>query len=341
MNQINLGGGRSPLVTIAVPVYRVEPFIERCARSLFEQTYDNLEFVFVDDATPDNSIQVLERVILDYPERAPHVRILHHEANRGLVQTRNTLVENAKGDFICHVDSDDWMELNAVELLVSRQLETGADIITGNAYIHNENGKGVYRSGGWNLDKETMLEKLLKGELSVELWRKLISRKLYVEHEVKGDTDISYLEDYLVFPRLVYFAESVAGIENYIYHYDYRNSQSLMHVASRDFRLYMQSYVAVFSRLTDFFADKENRWKDALNVKKVMIYHYMMLKAAYLRDRENYNRCKNLLKQTDSRFWYRVRWDKSFFRKLEPNYFLAGKTYPIRMFLQRLKQYYA
>ncbi|MBR1400156.1 MAG: glycosyltransferase family 2 protein [Prevotella sp.] len=340
INDNKSGGGKCPLVSIAVPIYNVEPFIERCARSLFEQTYSNLEFIFVDDASPDKSIQILERVILDYPERADRIRILHHDVNRGLPETRNTLVDNATGEFIFHVDSDDWVELNAVELLVNKQLETGADIVTGNAYIHVDDGERILSTSGWDLDKYTMLEKVLKDEVSSMFWLRLISRKLYVEHEIKGDVNVSCFEDYLVFPRLLYYADTVAGIENRIYHYNYMNTQSRTYAARHDFRHYIQSYIAIFSRLSAFFDDKENKWKDALEKHKVMRYHYMMLKAAYYRDHSNYSKCMNLLKQTDSRFWYIVRWNKLFFRKLESNYFMARQTYPIRMFLQKLKYKY-
>ena len=66
-----------PSVTILVPIYNVEKWIEKCARSAFEQTYENLEYVFVDDCSPDKSVEILQRVVADYPHRAAKVRILH------------------------------------------------------------------------------------------------------------------------------------------------------------------------------------------------------------------------------------------------------------------------
>lgn len=107
-----------PLVSILIPVYNVEAYIERCARSAFEQSYQNLEFIFVDDATPDASIQVLQRVIADYPDRCDSIKILHHERNRGLAAARNTAIAACHGDFVMHVDSDDWLEPEAAELLI-------------------------------------------------------------------------------------------------------------------------------------------------------------------------------------------------------------------------------
>ena len=122
------------LVSILVPVYKVEKYIEQCARSLFEQTYDNLEYIFLDDCSPDNSIEILKRVMEDYPERKAQVRIIRHERNRGLAAARNTALDAANGPFVTHVDSDDYLGRDAIRLLVKKQEETGADIVSGNYY---------------------------------------------------------------------------------------------------------------------------------------------------------------------------------------------------------------
>ena len=107
-----------PLVSICVPIYGVEKYIERCAVTLFEQTYDNLEYIFVNDCTTDDSMAILEEVISRYPARSSAVRIIAHEKNRGLAAARNTTVENCTGEFILHVDSDDYIENNTLLLVV-------------------------------------------------------------------------------------------------------------------------------------------------------------------------------------------------------------------------------
>lgn len=84
-------------VSILVPVYGVEKYIERCARSIFEQTYRNLDIVFVDDCSPDKSIEILKRVLEDCPKRKAQTRIIRHEQNRGLAAARNTVVAAATG----------------------------------------------------------------------------------------------------------------------------------------------------------------------------------------------------------------------------------------------------
>ena len=116
-------------VSILVPVYGVEKYIERCARSLFEQTYDNIEYIFVDDCTKDRSIEILQKVLEDYPNRKNQVKILHHEKNRGLSAARNTALDASTGDYLMHVDSDDYLRKDAVLLLAKKITTASSQVI--------------------------------------------------------------------------------------------------------------------------------------------------------------------------------------------------------------------
>lgn len=79
-----------PKVSIIIPVYNVERYVSRCVRSLFEQTLDDIEFIFVDDASPDNSIAIIKSILLEYPARQEFVRFIKHETNKGLSAARNS-----------------------------------------------------------------------------------------------------------------------------------------------------------------------------------------------------------------------------------------------------------
>ena len=119
-----------PEVSVCIPVYGVEKYIERCARSLFEQTMtDGIEFIFVNDCTTDKSIEILERILAEYPGRQAQTKIIHHATNKGLVAARNTGLAHATGDYIIHCDSDDWVDLNFYESLYKKAVETGADVV--------------------------------------------------------------------------------------------------------------------------------------------------------------------------------------------------------------------
>ena len=117
-------------VSVCIPVYKVEKYIEKCARTLFEQTMtDGIEFIFVNDCTPDKSIDVLEKVLEEYPQRKAQTRIIHHEKNCGPVAARNTAIKNASGNYIICCDSDDWIDLELYETMYRKALETDADVV--------------------------------------------------------------------------------------------------------------------------------------------------------------------------------------------------------------------
>lgn len=123
-----------PLVSIIIPVYNVEKYIRRCAVSVFQQTYCNLDIIFVDDCSPDNSISVLINVAEDFPMRKSQMRVISHAYNRGLSAARNTGVEAAKGDYIYFLDSDDAITSNCIEVLVKYACMGGYDFVVGNYY---------------------------------------------------------------------------------------------------------------------------------------------------------------------------------------------------------------
>ena len=116
-------------VSILVPIYNVEKFFSRCLESLFNQTYQNIEYVFVNDCTPDNSMVVLHNFMEKYPSRAKLVRIIENTNNCGIAIVRNTLIKNATGDYVLFVDSDDWIEEDMVEKLVDKAIQTDADVV--------------------------------------------------------------------------------------------------------------------------------------------------------------------------------------------------------------------
>ena len=82
-------------ISVIVPIYNVKLYIERCVRSLMEQTLENIEFIFVNDCTPDDSMDILHYVLEEYPKRREQIKIIEHETNRGISAVRNTGLKNA------------------------------------------------------------------------------------------------------------------------------------------------------------------------------------------------------------------------------------------------------
>lgn len=285
------------LVSVLVPVYKVEPYIERCVRSLFEQTYPELEYIFVDDCTPDKSIDILKDTLRDYPLRSNQVKIIKHEFNRGLAASRNTALDNASGEFVCAVDSDDWLELNAVELLVNRQLETDADIVAGGMMMHQLDGDFPFVEKEYNSKNDVVLRQLEKS-WDHTVCRKLIRRSLYEQNHIRCMEGCDMTEDRYQMAQLAYYADSYASIEDIIYHYERRNEGSIMAQKNRERVLgrnyqYLQNWMGIRS----FFSDKERVYYEKASMETLLFARQFLSTIVKLKSKQWYSHLACILDQ--------------------------------------------
>ena len=102
------------LVSVVIPVYNVEKYVEKCLDSVINQTYQNLEIIIVNDGSTDNSLSVCQKKKLS----DSRIKLINKE-NGGLSSARNAGIECAQGEFICFIDSDDWIELDYIEVLLN------------------------------------------------------------------------------------------------------------------------------------------------------------------------------------------------------------------------------
>ena len=261
-------------ISILVPIYNVEKYIEKCARSLFEQTYDDLEYVFVNDCTPDNSMSILEKALKDYPNRQPQVKIINHEQNQGIGQTRNTLLDNATGDYVQFVDSDDWLELNATELLVEEAKRTGAELVRCNNYYHQNNSATGKLNNNVANTTEAYLKKLIRCEVSSPLWVMLIKRSLFTDNNIRLTPGINVGEDYIVSAKLYYYARSISHIDEYLYHYIMYNETRYSQMSVRAIEDHARAVIEVEQFLRRVKAYEE--YKEAIDIRKFAIKRHFL-----------------------------------------------------------------
>ena len=221
----------NPRVSVIVPIYGVERYIERCAVSLFEQTYENIEYVFVNDATKDKSIEILEQVIARYPARQKDVRILTHPQNKGLSAARNTGIDAVKGEYVLHVDSDDYLAPDAIEHLVSEAEKSHADIVLFDTNVVKANGIRPM-TVRYN-DKKSYIKALLQHTANCAHWNKFYRKSLQDKTGIRSDERVRLAEDYAVTPRLVHQAQSIAVLHEPLYYYETTNQSSFVHNLTR------------------------------------------------------------------------------------------------------------
>ncbi len=206
-----------PKISVLVPVYGVEKYIGRCARSLFGQTMtEGVEFVFVDDCTPDRSIEVLKSVAAEYPH--VNIRIIRHEQNMGIAGARNTLIDNAKGEYTVQIDSDDWVEPTMLEEAWAVVERNGADIV-GWDYVMDYPDKHVYVAQPTAPTGIGNVELLMLNKLHGGLWIKLVRRSLYSDNNIRTTQGHNMLEDFLLSVKLFAVAGKVGYIPKAFLHY--------------------------------------------------------------------------------------------------------------------------
>lgn len=277
-------------VSILTPVYGVEKYIEQCARSLFEQSYASIEYIFVDDCTPDRSIDILQSVQKAYPNRAQQVRILHHDKNRGVGAARQTALMAATGNYIFFADSDDLLPKNAVELLVKKAECTNADLIDG-GYKEWSNGKAGELQKPFEMNKERSenKEKSINKEKNIgspkmlkflvcqniitnRLWGRIYKRSLIMEQKIFFEEGINYAEDLFWNAQFLFYGNTVS-INDVVYYYRTDNENSYNHNISEKNLL---SYFKSTRRLLDFFAeyDSAHHYRRATEIGLVNAYRW-------------------------------------------------------------------
>lgn len=206
-----------PKISVVVPIYNVEPFIARCAESLFRQTMREVEYIFINDATPDKSMQVLDEVLASYPDRKRFVQVLAHETNKGLPAARNTGLAVAQGEYIFHCDSDDFVEPTMLADLYQTATEKNAEIVWCDWFLSYEKSERHMRQPEYSTPLDAM-RAMLSGAMKYNVWNKLVKRSLYTENNIVFPEGYGMGED-MTMMLLFSCATRIAYLPNAYYHY--------------------------------------------------------------------------------------------------------------------------
>lgn len=255
-----------PAVSIIVAVYAVESYIERCVRSLFSQTFKDFEIIFVDDASPDGSIRILESLLSENTSHIP-TKIVTHPQNLGLSAARVTGLNHASGEYILMVDSDDYIEPETLEIAYREAVAQKADIVIFDfLFEYKSRTERVNDYLSTNSD-EHLINIISKDKASPSLCNKLITKTLYLQPECINSFNMKYMEDLYVSTRLFFYAKKIIKIDAALYHYNKTNQNSItnriLESHFTDTILYWNETEDFLSRngLFDLYADKINYLK--------------------------------------------------------------------------------
>ena len=203
------------MVSIIVPIYNIEGYIRECVGSILAQTYPDFELILVDDGSPDNCGRICD----EYAEKDVRIKVIHKE-NGGLTSARNAGLSVAKGDWIMHVDGDDWIEPDMIESLIEAAQITGSDMVFGDFMKYGPSA-GYNKLPTWSSDKKKSMTNYIAYVMTT-IWGSIAKRSLYADHSLKSPDGISYCEDFHLIVRLCHFANKIVNVHRPFYHYRYR-----------------------------------------------------------------------------------------------------------------------
>lgn len=205
-----------PLVSVIVPVYNAEEYLDRCMKSLLGQTLSNIEIILVDDGSTDRSGVICER----YARQDSRISVFH-QPNSGVAAARQRGVDMAQGIFSIHVDPDDWVELTMLEELYAKAVECQADMVICNfVAVYPKKSKPSTQRLGNDLSPKACLNNLLQNKMHGSLCTKLIRTELYRKFDIRFVVGLNYCEDYLVCAKLFLHDIKVEYLNKALYYYD-------------------------------------------------------------------------------------------------------------------------
>lgn len=215
-----------PQISIIIPVYNASRSIVTCCESLFKQTLASLEFVFVDDASTDDSLEKIRQTLDCYPERVNQVLFLRHKEHLGVGAARQHGLEVATGDYIIHCDSDDWVDSLMYEQLYCRAVTSAADIVTCGYVVESAQGNCLFQVPALSIESE-----IIPFSISPQtgaLWNKLVRRQLIQEYQLKIPDNINWGEDLCFSIQALLLSSKTEKVDSPFYHY-VQQENSLTH----------------------------------------------------------------------------------------------------------------
>ena len=297
-----------PAVSVIMPVYNGENFLEKSISSVLNQSFDDFELIIVDDKSTDNSLSICKT----YERIDSRIKVYSAKENKGTSVGNIWMYEDILGEYIMCLDQDDWYESDAIEKAYKAVKRTNSDIVVF-GYNVNDNFKSKFELHNMELDNNSAMEKLMEdSEIQAYFWNKIYKRNVFLMGHHKWPNDLETFEDFSVMPYIFENTQKVTIITDVLYHY-YQNPRNFSNKTKKSVLNYYlaKSYWIRVDFLVENYSNLLNR-NPALN--KAFVNTLGVWKQAFLTNdkrQRNYARDelrlhKNLLKLADITFLKRL-----------------------------------
>lgn len=223
-------------VSVIIPFYNVESYIEICAHNLFRQSLENMQFIFVNDNSTDNSLLNLNKVIEKYPFRKENILIINHTKNRGSAAARNTGLDYVLGEYIGWVDADDWIEIEMYKQMLLKADEDEADMVWCDFYLEHKDSSVEVINKVQN-KSSVYIGEMIKANVQGMLWNKLFRADIFTKYNIRFIEGLCLGEDRLVVLKYLHYSSRISYLSAFLYHYVQYNDISIVK-DSNDKRFY-------------------------------------------------------------------------------------------------------
>lgn len=262
-----------PKVSVIVPVYCVEQYVARCAESLFMQTLQDMEFIFVDDCTKDDSIIILNKVLAQFPKRQKQTKIYQTAHNSGLSIVRKLGLSYACGDYIAFCDSDDYVDPTMYEQLYNSALKHSADIVVCD-YFEWTGTTAKKKKGSFHFNNNAKVSSFLKSRKAWALWNKLFRASLFSENISFPQANNG--EDLVLTIQLLHFSKKISFVKKSLYYWRQNNIASI--TKNNSLQATLDKYNQLHQNIELVFNNLE-KWDefDKKGIKEALLFHQNML----------------------------------------------------------------
>lgn len=228
---------KNPKVSIIVPIYNVESYLKKCITSVLTQTFTNFECILVDDCSSDGCSGICD----EYEKQDSRILVIHKGNNEGLSYARKTGFEHSCGEYILNIDSDDFIEKNMIEKLVTNAVSENCDIVYCSYYHHGKSGDPfikkvpIFTADTIMNIKNTIFDYNSQGGI---IWNKLIKRNIYEKIDFPK---VSCAEDRYISIQLLSFAEKIGYVDLPLYHWVFHQS-SLTNEPKKNYLRFKERY---------------------------------------------------------------------------------------------------
>lgn len=253
---------QSDMISVVIPIYNAEKYLERCIKSVINQSYKNLEILLVDDGSTDDSFNVCK----EWQRKDNRIKVFHSE-NKGSSAARNIGLRNIEGRYVGFVDADDEIEANMYEMLKSKMDMEGAEVGCCMDLVVDESGNVLSRTHAKQevLYKNEIVKKFLDYAIPGGVCNKLFLKESIKSRELMFDEDITAVEDFLFLGKYFSHINKCVILDQAWYHY-YQHENSKTHVGGKEGVNYRLNAIAAAERLGSYFDSSDIGLQDSWRV---------------------------------------------------------------------------